>query len=178
MQLKALGLPDKEIAVIVLRAGETLSFLGTVGLTLLQGEITLLGATLYPSTTQHPIFAPRSYPVATITAGDNSSGHPLLSEATWLSKSLGGNVTPDNAILLLQDLDCSIEGLGRVCKTFANVFDIDSDYRGADFGLAQFRPVGIFHSQFASIIDSWTDSARIAQSVPLRAAIIVDYDHN
>jgi len=140
-QLKALGLPDKRTTAIVLRAGETLSFLGTVGLTLLQGEVTLFGTTLYPSTTQHSIFAPRSYPVATITAGDNSSRYSLLSEATWLPKNLEDNVTPNHAILLLQDLDCGIEGLGRVCKTFANVFDIDSDYLEVDFGLTQFRPV-------------------------------------
>jgi polynucleotide 5'-hydroxyl-kinase GRC3/NOL9 len=145
-QLKTLGLPDKKTTAIVLQARETLSFLGTVSLTLLQGEVTLFGTTLYPSTTQHSIFALRSYPVATFTAGDNSSSHPLLSEATWLPKNLSDNVTPDHAILLLQDLDCGIEGLGRVCKTFANVFEIDSDYRGVDFGLAQFRPVSIFHS--------------------------------
>jgi len=143
--LKALGLPDKRTTAIALQAGETLSFLGTVGLTLLQGEITLFGTALHPSTTQHPIFAPRSYPVATITASNNASDHPLLSEATWLPEILGGNVTPDRAILLLQDLDCGIEDLGRVCQTFANVFNIDSDYRGVDFGLAQFGPVSIFH---------------------------------
>ena len=152
-QLEALGLPNKRSTVIVLQAGETLSFLGTVGLTLLQGEVTLFGTTLHPSTIQHPIFAPRSYPVATITAGDNPSNHPLLSEATWLSKNLGVNVTPDRAILLLQDLDCGIEGLGQVCKTFANVFEIDSDYREVDFGLAQFRPVSIFHLSFTG---DWT----------------------
>ena len=147
-QLKALGLPDKRTTVIVLQAGETLSFLGTVGLTLLQGEITLFGTALYPSTTQHSIFAPRSYPVATITTSDRSSSHPLLSDALWISKNLGDNVTPDHAILLLQDLDCGIEGLGQVCKTFANAFEIDSDYRGIDFGLAQFRPVSISRSPF------------------------------
>jgi polynucleotide 5'-hydroxyl-kinase GRC3/NOL9 len=147
-QLKALGLPDKSTTAFVLQAGETLSFLGTVGLTLLQGEITLFGTTLYPSSTQHPIFAPRSHPIATVTASNNSSEHPLLSEATWLPKNLRDNVTLDHAILLLQDLDCGIEGMGRVCKTFANVFEIDSDYRGVDFGLAQFCPVSIFHTQF------------------------------
>jgi polynucleotide 5'-hydroxyl-kinase GRC3/NOL9 len=147
-QLKALGLPETRTTVIVLQAGETLSFLGTVGLTLFQGEIALFGTTLYPSIVQHRVFAPRSYPVATITAGDNSSGYPLLSEATWLPKYLRGNVTSDHAILLLQDLDCGIEGLGRVCGIFANVFEVDSDYRGVDFGLAQFRPVSICHSPF------------------------------
>ena len=147
-QLKTLGLPDKRTTIIVLQAGATLSFLGTVSLTLLQGEVTLFGTTLYPSTTQHSIFAPRSYPVATITGGDNSSTHPLLSEATWLPKKLRENITPDHAIFLLQDLDCGIEGLGQVCKTFANVFEIDSDYRGVDFGLTQFQPVGIFHLSF------------------------------
>ncbi len=143
-QLKTLGLPDKRTTIIVLQAGGTLSFLGTVGLTLLQGEVTLFGTALYPSTIQHSIFAPRSYPVATITGGDKSSTHPLLSEATWLPKKLEGNLTPDHAIFLLQDLDCGIEGLGQVCKTFANVFEIDSDYQGVDFGLTEFQPVGIF----------------------------------
>jgi len=152
-QLKTLGLPDKRTTAIILQARETLSFLGTVSLTLLQGGVTLFGTTLYPSTTQHSIFAPRSYPVATITAGDNSSSHPLLSGATWLPKNLGGSVTPDHTILLLQDLDCGIEGLGRVCKTFANVFEIDSDYQGVDFGLAQFRPVSLFSCRHFLAID-------------------------
>ena len=160
-QLKTLGLPDKRTTTIVLQAGATLSFLGTVGLTLLQGAVTLYGTTLYPSTIQHSIFAPRSYPVATITGCDNSSTHPLLSEATWLPKKLGENVTPDHAVFLLQDLDCGIKGLGQVCKTFANVFEMDSDYQGVDFGLTQFQPVGKFHFPFSS--SSPTQSQQIRQ---------------
>jgi polynucleotide 5'-hydroxyl-kinase GRC3/NOL9 len=114
---------------------DSLLFVGTMRLMLLQGSIRLLGVPLSPSTTLHRVFAPRTHPVPVLevladhggTPSENSlktnpSLHPLLlSLPEYIRKAISATHT----VAVVQELSTGVEGLGRIVQSFASVFEPD-----------------------------------------------------
>jgi len=103
--------------ILVLQPNETLALVGTYLLCVLQGSLSLLGVTLSPSNTKYIVFAPRSSPI------------PILSWATLDSQgSCTFPIPPairqqaEATAVLIEYADTGVEGLGRICKVFENVF--------------------------------------------------------
>ncbi|KAH0839489.1 hypothetical protein J3R83DRAFT_302 [Lanmaoa asiatica] len=115
--------PESEYAtsgmarILVLQPNETLALVGTYSFCVLQGSLSLLGVTLSPSNTKHVVFAPRSSPI------------PILS---WATLDRQGSCTfpipiairqqAKTTAILIEYADTGVEGLGRICKVFENVF--------------------------------------------------------
>ena len=103
--------------ILVFQPNEKLALVGTFSFCVLQGSLSLLGVTLSPSNTKHTVFAPRSSPV------------PILS---WAKLDRQGScifpIPPsvrqqeNTTAILIEDADTGIEGLGRICKVFENIF--------------------------------------------------------
>ncbi|KAF8554649.1 hypothetical protein OG21DRAFT_1412116 [Imleria badia] len=103
--------------ILVLQPNETLAFVGTYSFCVLQGSLSLLGVTLSPSNTKHIVFAPRSSPI------------PILS---WATLDRQGSCTfpippcirqqAKATAILIEYADTGVEGLGRICRVFENVF--------------------------------------------------------
>ncbi|CAE6391249.1 unnamed protein product [Rhizoctonia solani] len=124
--------------VITLSQGESLLFVGTMELTLLQGSIRLLGTILSPSKTSHKIFAPRSHPIPVLEAlgvpastsfGISSQEGPDL--ISRLPKHITQALSSSHVVLALQELVTGVEELGRVVQTFSGIFEPDLRDRGA-----------------------------------------------
>ncbi|CAE6487261.1 unnamed protein product [Rhizoctonia solani] len=117
--------------IILLNPGESLFFVGTVELVVLQGSIQLLGTTLTPSRTSHRIFAPRSHPIPVLDALnqpiDTDSHYPnrKVSLISGLPGSILESISTLHVVIALQELITGIEGLGRVVQTFTGVFEPD-----------------------------------------------------
>ncbi|CAE6429546.1 unnamed protein product [Rhizoctonia solani] len=122
--------------IVLLNQGESLLFVGTMELTLLQGSMRLLGTTLTPSRASHRIFAPRSHPIPVLHAlgqpGGASSQEP--SQKISLVSGLPGHIIESisalHIVVALQELVTGVEGLGRVVQTFTDVFEPDIRDRG------------------------------------------------
>lgn len=115
--------PENEYAtsrnarILVLQPNETLALVGTYSFCVLQGSLSILGVTLSPSNTKHVVFAPRSSPI------------PILS---WATLDRQGSCTfsipptvrqqEKATAILIEYGDTGVEGLGRICKAFENVF--------------------------------------------------------
>lgn len=106
--------------LIVLRASDRLAFLGVYALTVLYGAVSVAGTTLTPGTT-HRVFAPWSSPI------------PILECLALSSAQLSTRLLPSristlcdtcDAIIVLQEQRTGIEGLGHMCRTFENVFEL------------------------------------------------------
>ncbi|KAF8709245.1 mRNA cleavage and polyadenylation factor CLP1 P-loop, partial [Rhizoctonia solani] len=118
--------------IVLLNQGESLLFVGTMELTLLQGHIQLLGTTLSPSKTSHKIFAPRSHPIPVLDAlgpTTNASFETLSQNGPQLISNLPKHIveaiSPSHVVLVLQELLTGVEQLGQVVRTFAGVFEPD-----------------------------------------------------
>lgn len=119
-ELKTIGIsltsPGK---LLVLRSSDRLALLGTYSLTVLLGAVRLNGVLLTPSLHAHSVFAPRSSPLPVVekiswVQGDKS--------AIPLPTRFSGSIVPGDTVILLQELRTGVEGLGRVCRTFEDVF--------------------------------------------------------
>ncbi|CAE6405083.1 unnamed protein product [Rhizoctonia solani] len=118
--------------IVLLNQGESLLFVGTIELMLLQGSIRLLGTIILPSKTSHKIFAPRSHPIPVLDAlgppidanleGSSQEGPHLISR---LPKHITQFISPSHVVLVLQELVTGVEELGRVVQTFSGVFEPD-----------------------------------------------------
>jgi polynucleotide 5'-hydroxyl-kinase GRC3/NOL9 len=107
--------------LIALQSRETLCLLGAYTFCVLQGSICFGGVNISASMRTHRVFAPRSSPL------------PILEGLTGIDKISGlENKVPEQircvidthvALVLLQDLQTGVEGLGRVCRTFNGVFE-------------------------------------------------------
>ena len=103
--------------ILVFQPNETLALVGTYSFCVLQGGLSLLGVTLSPSNTKHVVFAPRSSPI------------PILS---WAKPDRQGSCTfpipptirqqAKATAILIEYNDTGVEGLGRICRVFENVF--------------------------------------------------------
>ncbi|KIK54740.1 hypothetical protein GYMLUDRAFT_206207 [Collybiopsis luxurians FD-317 M1] len=117
--------PSQSGTLIALKPSETLTLLGTYQLTVIQGFIEVDGAILRSDLHQsHKIFAPRSSPLPGLRALSLPS--PILSSSFILPERLETIIgeARNDIVILLQDLQTGVEGLGKVCRTFEGVFSI------------------------------------------------------
>ncbi|CAE6443558.1 unnamed protein product [Rhizoctonia solani] len=123
--------------IVLLNEGESLLFVGTMELTLLQGSIRLLGTILTPSRTSHRIFAPRTHPIPVLDALGQPTGttsrqpnHKRPHLASELPGRIIESVSSLHAVLVLQELVTGVEGLSQVIPTFAGIFEPDNRDKG------------------------------------------------
>ncbi|KAG8691573.1 Polynucleotide 5'-hydroxyl-kinase grc3 [Ceratobasidium sp. 423] len=123
--------------IVLLNQGESLLFVGTMELTLLQGSVRLLGTTLTPSRTSHRIFAPRSHPIPVLDALGQLTGTSQESsqnKAQLVSRLPGHiieSVSSSHVVLVLQELVTGVNELGGVVQPFAGIFEPDIRERNA-----------------------------------------------
>ncbi|KAH8999486.1 hypothetical protein EDB92DRAFT_2060227 [Lactarius akahatsu] len=116
----SVGLTGPAVA-LVLFPSATVSFVGTYRLRVLRGSIFLLGTIVRPSQVVHQVFAPYSSPIPVIqalAARGESSKSPSDIPARILSSVDEGDV-----VIVLQELQSGVDGLGRIVRTFEGVFD-------------------------------------------------------
>ncbi|KAI0695740.1 hypothetical protein BC835DRAFT_1414719 [Cytidiella melzeri] len=117
----------------LLRKGERLTLLGVYSLLVVYGSITLGGTLLSPHTGTQSVFAPWSSPlpaVECIASRESSCGIP-----PEIPSHLQRAFTGADAAVVIQELRTGIEGLGRVCRTFENVFSFPGGLAADDLGL-------------------------------------------
>jgi polynucleotide 5'-hydroxyl-kinase GRC3/NOL9 len=127
---------------IILKLSETLSFVGTVALTVLQGSISLFGSIIPASSIRHPVYAPKNYPIATIASIEYLRQSPVN---PTLPAFMEGLVSESDAILEIEDLHSGVQGLYQVCPIHLAIFEgpVETKF---DFKLRQFFPVCPPHS--------------------------------
>ncbi|KAI0759724.1 hypothetical protein BD413DRAFT_617589 [Trametes elegans] len=108
--------------VLLLNAGETVALLGTYALTVLRGAIFLAGASLTPSPTAHPVYAPRSSPLPVIQALPRNPSQTAWSIPHAAPQQIQEAASQYDAAIMLQELHTGVEGLGRICRTFDGFF--------------------------------------------------------
>lgn len=121
--IRSLHLPSTSPAKLLRLVGsDRLALIGTYTLRVLHGRIGLSGVALAPSKVSHPVYAPRSAPLPVIEC--------LLAEDQLPAEHRDG-LPPRirelaqgrGALVVLQELHTGVEGLGRICRTFENVFE-------------------------------------------------------
>ncbi|KAJ3544189.1 hypothetical protein NM688_g5769 [Phlebia brevispora] len=121
-ELVALGLPSALPAkVLCLAQSDRLALIGTYTLCVIHGFISLAGVTLTPSRTSYRVYAPRSAPSPVIECLPTSNQPP--STLAGLPERLQTLTEHSDAIVVLQAVKSGVEGLGRICRTFENVFE-------------------------------------------------------
>ncbi|KAF5356521.1 hypothetical protein D9757_013522 [Collybiopsis confluens] len=109
--------------LVALQTSETLTLLGTCGLTVLHGSIHVNGAVLQSDPCRtHRMFAPRSSPLPCLYALPVS--HPSSPSSLNLPARIDSAAVQDRVLVLLQDLQTGVEGLGKICRTFEGVFSM------------------------------------------------------
>ncbi|KAG5641433.1 hypothetical protein DXG03_005237 [Asterophora parasitica] len=109
--------PERNATIVALHPEETLCLLGTYSLFVLQGSISLCGVTLSSSPQCHHVYAPRSSPLPVLEGVDGSGSVPQIANLPQAVQSL------TSALVLLQELDTGVSGLGHICRTFDRVFE-------------------------------------------------------
>jgi polynucleotide 5'-hydroxyl-kinase GRC3/NOL9 len=116
----SLGLSGPTVA-LVLFPSATVSLVGSYRLRVLHGSVSLLGAIVRPSQVVHQVFAPSSSPIPVVQAlaarGESSKS---LSD---IPARILSTISDGDVVVVLQDLQTGVEGLGRVVRTFEGVFD-------------------------------------------------------
>ena len=103
--------------ILVLQPNETVALVGTYSLCVLQGGLSLLGVTLCPSDTKHTVFAFRSSPMPVLSwAMPHRQGSCIFPIPPAIRRQ------PNATAILVEYVHTGVEGLGRICKTFENVF--------------------------------------------------------
>lgn len=141
--VQALRLVDTANArLCALHKGDRLTLVGVYSLTVIHGAVTLAGTKLLPQTGSHKVFAPWSSPLPAIqcAAARSSSGDV----STALSPRLQQVVSGADAAIIVQELSTGIEGLGRICRTFENVFTLPGARPVDDMEMNGVHYVGAF----------------------------------
>lgn len=129
---------DTQSAVyLVLSPSETLSFVGTVSITVLQGTISLFSSLLHASTGHYRVYAPKNYPVATIEAIEAPKE---LENRTPLPAFLESSVNQSQTVIMVQDLHSGIQGLAKIFGIQQSTFETLNELQ-FDFKLREFHPV-------------------------------------
>lgn len=134
---------------LVLSPSETLSFVGTVSITVIQGTILLFGSLLHASTVHHRVYAPKNYPVATIEAIE---AQKEMQARKQLPAFLESSVNQSQTVIMVQDLHSGIQGLAKICGIQQSTFETLNELQ-FDFKLREFHPVSrqeIPHSSSSS----------------------------
>ncbi len=108
--------------VLLLKASETVALLGAYTLTIQRGSVLLAGVPLLPSSTAHPVFAPRSSPLPIIQCLPRHASTSGTPATLGLPASVSAAASGADAVIVLQELHTGIEGLGRICRTFDGFF--------------------------------------------------------
>lgn len=156
--IRSLHLPSTSPAKLLRLVGsDRLALIGTYTLRVLHGRIGLSGVALAPSKMPHQVYAPRSAPLPVIEcllvedqlpAEHRDELPPRVRE---LAQGRG-------ALVVLQELHTGVEGLGRICRTFENVFEPSrwqKNQSSIDLGLQTAHYVRA-HAQFVSRVDRIT----------------------
>ncbi|KAI0352800.1 hypothetical protein OH77DRAFT_1497803 [Trametes cingulata] len=136
--LPAAGDSAQKCTVLLLRASETLAFLGVYSLTVLRGAVSLAGVTLSASSAAHPVYAPRSSPLPIIQCLPYSASASCPVSPSTLPGDIADAASGFDAIVVLQALNTGVDGLGRICRTFDSFFAPSRwqrDQPRFDFGL-------------------------------------------
>ncbi|KAH9180080.1 hypothetical protein EDB89DRAFT_2111280 [Lactarius sanguifluus] len=167
----SLGLTGPAVA-LVLFPSATVSFVGTYRLRVLRGSISLLGTIIRPSQVVHQVFAPYSSPIPVIqalAARGESSKSPSDIPARILTTVDEGDV-----IIVLQELQTGVDGLGRIVRTFEGVFDDVHPMgipviplRGAHFAVRGLRAFRLLPSWEAALSGSPFSSSSETNPKPL-----------
>jgi polynucleotide 5'-hydroxyl-kinase GRC3/NOL9 len=144
----SLGLNGPAVALI-LSPSTTVSFVGAYRLRVLRGSISLLGTTIQTSRVLHHVFAPWSSPIPVIEA------HVAHGESSKSFSDIPARITStlneDGVVIVLQELQTGIEGLGHVVRTFEGVFDRANHEGALDIPLGGIHLVCHSFSEDASI---------------------------
>lgn len=157
-EYEALRISGERAVILVLSPCETLALLGAYSFTVLRGSVTINGVTLHPSKISHRVFAPRSSPIPILEAvakRGESSKHPSL--ATFPAR-VAEFVGQHDSVVILQELETGVEGLGRVVRTFESSFKCtrkEEDEEGSDLCLAGVRLVCYFRLLAYLSAHSW-----------------------
>ena len=111
----ALGLADVEGTAFGLSSQDSMCLLGICSFRVLQGSISINGTTLRASPVQHSVFALSSSPLPVIRPASTARDDGLLPGRLAMLRGF-------DAVIVLQHLSTGVEALGRVCKTFEQVF--------------------------------------------------------
>ncbi|KAI0052686.1 hypothetical protein FA95DRAFT_1586574 [Auriscalpium vulgare] len=117
----SLGLPDKPSVAVILPPSVTVSFVGVYRLRILRGSVSLLGVTLRPTRTSYPVFAPRSSPIPIIQAS-SQRGESNKSFVVEIPDRIASQLGELDSLIVVQDMHTGVEDLGRVVRTFDNLF--------------------------------------------------------
>jgi polynucleotide 5'-hydroxyl-kinase GRC3/NOL9 len=120
-KLSALDPQSTQGTLIVLSAEETLCIGGACLLTVLRGTVSLLGTTLTASTRRHRIYAPNASPLPVLEAISPEPSNLSDDQSQQL-----GIFGISGAVILIQELQTGVQGLGHVCKVFSGTFDYAS----------------------------------------------------
>lgn len=124
-------------ALVRLKSGETLALAGTYALTVIEGALELCGVTLYapshplapnPVYESHKIYAPLSSPIPILECAPSSAAQlaPSLEDVMRGVTGSGDGADRDEsgAVVLVQEWQSGVEGLGRVVASFASAFTL------------------------------------------------------
>lgn len=119
--------PGNACIAVILSPDESLSFAGAYSLTILKGAVSLYGAELRESPQSHRVFAPLCSPLPVITALSYlqlpaSSNNGSVPGSFHLPPEILANLQTDQTLVVFQDLETGLEGMGRICKTFERAF--------------------------------------------------------
>ncbi|KAJ7155419.1 hypothetical protein C8R43DRAFT_1065992 [Mycena crocata] len=118
-ELSSLGLSADSATLISLSAGQTISLLGVYTFTVLRGVASICGVRIPAAATAHRVFAPRSSPIPILEGLDEKAAHYSVSAVPVRLRALfeGGGI-----LVVFQQLNSGIEGLGQICRTFDGAF--------------------------------------------------------
>ncbi|TCD61658.1 Polynucleotide 5'-hydroxyl-kinase grc3 [Steccherinum ochraceum] len=163
---------ERNSCVVLLSPSERLALFGTYRLQVLRGAVSLAGVTLKASSGSYPVFASRGGALPIIEAlGDHHD------RKTSLPSRVQSVLKEDTVVILLQEMPTGIEGLGKVCKTFEDAFNLSrsrSEPAESSLGLrgvtvVTYPPSGVYSF---TLPDSW--EAGLSTTVPTPAPEI-DY---
>ncbi|THH30293.1 hypothetical protein EUX98_g3913 [Antrodiella citrinella] len=114
------GSSDRQACIVLISPSERLALLGAYRLRLLHGLIMLAGVTLRPSSTSHRVFAPKCAAIPVIEALSQAADEEDITAD--LPERVAAVINQFSAAVLLEELETGVDGLGKVCRTFEDVF--------------------------------------------------------
>ncbi|KAJ6591570.1 hypothetical protein DFH09DRAFT_907616 [Mycena vulgaris] len=118
-EITSLGLSTDAATLVLLPAGQTISLLGAYMFTVVHGAVSIAGVRIPAALTAHRVFAPRSSPIPTLEALDDTVPQD---SAFAVPLRLRGVFESSGTLVVLHTLSSGVEGLGRICRPFDGVF--------------------------------------------------------